>query len=118
MFTTLRLAAAAFAALSLAALAACAGPPPAVVAATPVPPPHGRAFTLDTPVHVIEADAQGKAVLDRDLPGLMASRDLMMVDDMSLAQIASVSGGKLTNAKLAMLQADLAQISAARKIDP
>jgi len=118
MFVTLRLEAAALAALGLATLAGCAAPPPAVVAATPAPPPHGRAFTLDTPVHVIEADAQGKAVLCRDLPGLMASRDLMMVDDMSLTQIASVSGGQLTQAKLAMLQADLAQISATRKIEP
>jgi uncharacterized lipoprotein YajG len=118
MINTPRLDAAAFAALGLAALAACSAPPPAVVATAPVPPPHGRAFTLNTPVHIIEADAQGKAVLDRDLPGLMASRDLMMVDDMSLTQIASVSGGQLTQAKLAMLQADLAQISATRKIQP
>src|ERR1700679_1890600 len=31
-------------------------------------------FSLDTPVKVIAADQGGKAVLDRDIPGVMASR--------------------------------------------
>ncbi|HQT47106.1 MAG: hypothetical protein B7X08_01645 [Acidocella sp. 20-63-7] len=71
-------------------------------------------FSLDTPVAKIAADQRGKAVLDRDIPKLMANRSYPMFEDMSLDQIASVSGGQLTRAKLDLLQADLAQISTAQ----
>jgi hypothetical protein len=116
MFETLRHGAAAAAAIGLAVLGGCAAPPapPAVAVAVP----HGRGFTLDTPVHIIAADPRGKAVLDRDLPGLMASTSYLMFDDMSLSQIATVSGGRLTMEKLDVVQADLAQIPASAKVEP
>jgi len=98
MFPPLRYAAMA---ISLASLAGCAQ------ATAPRPP----SFTLDTPVDRIAADQRGKAVLDRDLPGLMASRSYALFDDMSLSQIATVSGGKLTQAKLDRVQADLSRLS-------
>lgn len=75
-----------------------------------VKPPH-RPFSLDTPVAVIAADQNGKAVLVRDLPKLMSSRSYMLFEDMSLSQIASVSNGQLTSAKLDIVEADLAQLS-------
>jgi hypothetical protein len=101
MFPPFRYAAIAF---SLVSLAGCAqAPAPAV----PRPP----SFSLDTPVDRIAADQRGKAVLDRDLPGLMASRSYALFDDMSLSQIATVSGGKLTQSKLDRVQADLSQLS-------
>jgi hypothetical protein len=40
----------------------------------------------------------------------MASRSYKLFDDMSLAQIATFSGGQLTKTKLDLLQADLAQL--------
>jgi hypothetical protein len=67
-------------------------------------------FSLNTPVDTIAANQRGKAVLDRDVPGLMASRSYVLFDDMSLAQIATFSGGELTKTKLDLLQADLAQL--------
>ncbi len=68
-------------------------------------------FSVNTPVHLIAANPSGKAVLDRDIPALMASRSYSLCDDMSLAQIASVSGGRFTTAKLNRLEGDLAKIS-------
>jgi hypothetical protein len=74
-----------------------------------------RAFSLDTPLHEIAADKRGKAVLDRDLPGLMASRSYILFDDMSLSQIAIMSGGRLTKIKLARVKEDLSNVSVAEK---
>jgi hypothetical protein len=87
--------------LCLAALPGCSGQ--RTSAAGHVPP-----FSLNTPVKTIAADEHGKAVLNRDVPGLMASQSYILFDDMSLAQIATVSGGQLTKAKLDLVQADLA----------
>jgi hypothetical protein len=98
------------AACCLAALGGCAGPPPApppVASAAP----KGRAYTLDTPLHIIAADPRANAILWHDLPGLMGNTNYMMIDDMSLAQIASISGGRLTTAKLNMVKADLAGLT-------
>jgi hypothetical protein len=36
-----------------------------------------RIFSLNTPIKTIAADRGDKAVLDRDVPGLMASRSYM-----------------------------------------
>lgn len=72
---------------------------------------HTPTFSLNTPVDVIAADQGGKAVLDRDVPGLMASRSYILFDDMSLSQIATVSRGQLTKTKLDLIQADLSQLS-------
>jgi hypothetical protein len=97
--------------LGLSTLSGCAGHDPAPVAApsgtllAPAP-----VFSLDTPVDRIAADPRGKAVLQRDLPGLMSSRSYILFDDMSLTQIASVSGGRLTKARLDLVEADLSQI--------
>ncbi len=86
-------------------LAGCSAQKP-VARAAPVP-----AFSLNTPVDVIAADQAGKAVLERDIPGLMASQSYMLFEDMSLSQIATVSGGRLTTTKLALVQADLSKLS-------
>lgn len=69
------------------------------------------AFSLDTPVEVIAADPRGKAILDRDLPGLMSNPHYLLFSDMSLTQIAPMSGGRLTEVKLAKVQRDLAELS-------
>jgi hypothetical protein len=70
-----------------------------------------KPFSLDTPVSVIAADEGGKAVLKHDVPGLMASSSYILLEGMSLSQIAPLSGGRLTKAKLAEVQADLAKLA-------
>jgi len=67
-------------------------------------------FSLDTPVDKIAANPNGKAVLTRDMPGLMSSPSYVLFSDMSLSQIASLSGGRLTKTKLNQVEADLAQM--------
>jgi hypothetical protein len=92
------------AAAGLVAVAGCARAP--VVAAAP-------AFSLDTPVEKIAADGRGRAVLNRDLPGLMASSQYVLFEDMSLAQIATLSSGQLTKAKLGVVAVDLSSLGEA-----
>jgi hypothetical protein len=71
----------------------------------------GSSFSLDTPVEHIAADPRGKAILERDIPGLMSSRSYLLFEDMSLSQIATVSGGRLAKDKLDLVQADLSQLN-------
>jgi hypothetical protein len=69
------------------------------------------AFSLDTPLHQIAADKQGKAVLDRDLPGLTSDARYPLFDDMNLSQIAAMSGGQITKADLDQVKVDLSKLS-------
>ncbi len=79
--------------------------------ANPAPPKAAGSFTIDTPVDRIAANPNGKAVLDRDVPGLMASKEYPLFDDMSLSQIAVMSGGRISKDKLSLVQTDLVQVS-------
>jgi hypothetical protein len=72
---------------------------------------HQPVYSLNTPISHIAADKRGKAILERDLPGLMASRSYPLFDSMSLSQIAVMSGGRLSQNKLNLVKADLAQLS-------
>ena len=116
MFKPLRYSVMAFAALGAAVLLGRGAQQPTAesashnMAATPVP-----TFSLDTPVEHIAADPRGKAILNHDVPGLMANRSYLLFEDMSLSQIATISGGRLTKAKLDLVQADLSQLSATGK---
>ena len=78
-------------------------------------PPHvaTAGFSIQTPVDRIVANPAGKAVLDRDMPGFTTNRGYFLVSDMSLVQIAMISQGRLTTAKLDQVQADLASIPVA-----
>jgi len=73
-----------------------------------------QALSVSTPVAVIAANPQGKVVLQRDLPGLLTNPKYQLFSDMSLTQLASLSCGKLTSAKLAQVQADLAALPPAK----
>jgi len=105
-----RRAPAAAASFGFACLSGCHPAPQAALPTGTVVNPPAR-FTLDTPVEKIAADPAGNAVLHRDVPGLMASSSYIMIEDMSLSQIASISNGRLTQKKLNILQADLAALS-------
>ena len=122
MFRSVRYGAVAFSLLGPAILSGCGTPPTAGQAnaqANPqanatvrlgLPTP-AASFTIDTPVDRIAANPNGKAILDRDVPGLMASKEYPLFDDMSLSQIAIMSGGKLSKDKLTLVQTDLVQLS-------
>lgn len=99
--------------LALALPSGCTAPkPPPPPKPVALRPPHpALPLTINTPLHIVAANPRAKAVLKRDIPGLMANRSYPLFDDMSLAQIASVSGGRFTQAKLMKIQADLAMIS-------
>jgi hypothetical protein len=98
--------------LGCVVIAGCSARTPATMTASPVTGETRNAatFSLNTPLERIAADRSGKAILVRDIPGLMASPDYDLVDDMSLAQIATVSGGQLSTAKLDLVQTDLAKL--------
>lgn len=73
-------------------------------------------FSLDTPVEKIAANPSGNAVLKRDMPGLMANPSYMLFSDMSLSQLATLSGGRLTKTKLDQVEADLEQLPVNSKL--
>ena len=108
--------------LSLAALllipaAASAQTNPAPAATAPTPPAPAPAapaeaakFTLDTPIQDIVADAAGKAVLEKNLPGLIGLPQYEMFKAIGLKQLQAYSDGKLTDEMLAKTATDLATI--------
>jgi hypothetical protein len=67
-------------------------------------------FSLNTPVDKIAANPDGKAVLNRDMPGLISNPSYVLFSDMSLSQLASLSGGRLNKATLDQVEADLSQL--------
>jgi hypothetical protein len=98
--------------LGCAVLDSCAAtkPEPSLASrGAPAMPPHEQ-FSINTPLHIIAANPRGRSVLKHDIPELMANRSYPLFDDMSLSQIASMSGGRFTTAKLNELEADLLQI--------
>ncbi|MBU6419311.1 MAG: hypothetical protein KGQ79_06230 [Proteobacteria bacterium] len=100
----------AFGVAGLACLGACTAPSEAHVAAVNTAPAPAS-FTVQTPIEKIAADQRGKAVLDRDVPGVMSNPHYMLFSCMSLTQLASMSGGRLTQSKLNQVNADLAELS-------
>ncbi len=86
-------------------LMGCSAPKPVVTA----PPKPG--FSVDTPLDVIAADARGKAVLMQDVPGVMNNAKYPLFEDMSLAQIAIISNGRVTQAQLDAVRADLGRLA-------
>ena len=81
----------------LAALATLAGATAAFAA---------DALTVDkSTIGAIWADEKGKAVLQKDVPGIEQYMD--QIKDMTLAQVAPMSQGAIDDAKLKQIQADL-----------
>ncbi len=74
-------------------------------------PAQASAFSVQTPIDRIAADERGKAVLDRDVPGVMSNPHYVLFSSMSLSQLASLSGGRLPQSKLNEVNADLAELS-------
>ncbi|MBS0332498.1 MAG: hypothetical protein JSS35_07010 [Proteobacteria bacterium] len=84
----------------LAALATLAAVP--ALAQAPASGP----LTVDkSTIGAIWADEKGKAVLQKDVPGIEQFMD--QIKDMTLAQVAPMSQGAIDDAKLKQIQADL-----------
>ena len=91
--------------LALAAPAAVQAADTGAAAAMPA-----AKFTVDTPIQDIVADAQGKAVIERNFPGLIARPEYEMFKAISLKALQPYSSGKITDELLAKTQSELAAI--------
>ncbi len=105
------------AAVGLLLLAGCASRPAPQAQPTPnelapplAPAPAGP-LTLNTSIEAICATRAGKAVLDRDLPGLTTRPEFAMFKGMTLKQLQPMSKGHLTDATLAKVASDLAALN-------
>ncbi|QDH33463.1 hypothetical protein [Porphyrobacter sp. YT40] len=89
------------------ALAAVTAPLAVTAQETPAPAP---AFSIDTPVEVLVADARAKAVLDKYLPGIDQHPAYDQFRALSLRTLAPFSQGMITEEMLAKIEADLTAI--------
>jgi hypothetical protein len=65
---------------------------------------------LDTPIEQIAANPAGKAVLDKDIPGLLTHPAYDQFKSMSLKEVQPMSQGALTDDMLAKAGTDLAAL--------
>jgi hypothetical protein len=77
--------------------------PPAAPAAAPA----ATGLSLDTPIEQIAAVPAGKAVLDKDIPGLLTHPAYDQFKGMSLKEVQPMSQGAITDDMLAKTGADL-----------
>jgi hypothetical protein len=79
-------------------------------ATAPSPEAKGAALGLNSKIEDIVANPAGKAVLDKDIPGLTIDPSYYIFKRMSLNQIAPLSHGELTHEMLKSVSEDLAAI--------
>ncbi len=97
------------------------GTTPAPLAADanrPQPPGLVQRLSVNTPIDVIAATPQGKAVLEHELPGLCERPEYVIFRTMSPAKLALLSNGRISQAKLTHLQAHLDKVSVAIPSEP
>ena len=94
------------AALGLA-LAAVTAPAAAIAQDAPAP---AAAFTIDSPIETLVADARAKAVLDKYLPGIDQHPAYDQFKALSLKTLAPFSQGLITEDMLTKISTDLAEI--------
>jgi len=68
------------------------------------------ALTIDTPIEQIAANPAGKAVLDKDLPGLTSHAMYDQFKSMSLKDLQPMSQGAITDDQLKKAGDDLAKV--------
>ena len=67
-----------------------------------------RAISADSPIEVIAADKAGRAVLERDVPGLLEHPQHDSFKPLSLKDVEPLSDGKIADAMIDKVRADLA----------
>ncbi len=93
-----------FAALALVAA-------PAAMAQTPPAAPAAAArLTIDSPIEAIAADPRGKAILNAQFPEMLAHESYPMFKAMSLKQVQPYANGRITDAQIATVAAELAKL--------
>jgi hypothetical protein len=70
-------------------------------------------LTIDSSISEICDDPRGRAVMDRDLPNLRKNPNYFLFAGFSLRDLVSMSGGRISQEKLELVQRDLAALSAA-----
>ena len=70
----------------------------------------GAKFTTDTPIETIAADPAGKAVLDKDFPGLTSHPAYDQFKGMSLKAVQPMSQGAISDEAIAKATTDLAAV--------
>jgi hypothetical protein len=68
------------------------------------------ALSMESKLGDIIANPQGKAILEKHLPGFSTNPQMAMAKGMSLKMIAPMSGGKITPAILKTIDEELKQI--------
>jgi hypothetical protein len=97
------------ASLAVASLAFASGAFAQTAPAAPAAAASG-ALTLDTPIETIAANPAGKAVLDKDLPGLTTHAMYDQFKSMSLKDLQPMSQGAVSDEALKKTGEDLAKI--------
>ncbi len=95
-----------------------AGTSPSTDAAPAPAPGQVRRLSVDTPISVIASTPEGKAALERELPGLCERPEYVMFRTMSPAKLALLSNGRISQAKLIHLQAHLTKVSVTTATEP
>jgi hypothetical protein len=91
---------------TLAAVPAFAQAPAPAAPAAAAPAAAGAMMSVEkSTIGALWADAKGKEVLQKDVPGIEQYMD--QIKDMTLAQVAPMSQGAIDDAKLKQIQADL-----------
>ncbi|HEY9234341.1 MULTISPECIES: hypothetical protein [Phenylobacterium] len=67
----------------------------------------GALSAENTPIAEIAATPEGKAALDKNLPGLTSHGAYEQFKSMSLKQVQPLSGGAITDDQIKAVQADL-----------
>lgn len=70
--------------------------------------------SVDSPIEAIIADPAGKAILDAEMPTLVAHPAFEQFKAMSLRQLQPYSAGAITDEKIAAVEARLAAIDRAK----
>ena len=88
--------------------------------APPPSPTSGQVqrLSVNTPIGVIASTPEGKAALERELPGLCERPEYVMFRTMSPAKLALLSNGRISQAKLIHLQAHLTKVSVTTMAEP
>ena len=98
-----------FAPLAALCLATAAVVAPAVATAQDAPAP-ASAFSIDTPIEALVADARSKAVLDKYLAGIDQHPAYEQFKSLSLKALAPFSQGMISDELLGKIGTDLAAI--------